>query len=822
MWEKRSSLHEHLPFAVFRRRIVGGIMRTYWRLFICSLILLPFVSAGSECLAQNRPNPFFILIDVSGSMGETPRGWDTTKIAAVRKNLTEFVGRLPDQTEVTFFPFSKTILEERHFALPQDRDAVTRYVAGITEQKAWTYAWRSLDRVLAIAAQTVEKSPGTTANVFIFSDGEDNDPSGPTQEGVLKRYSDLLLSKGEDKRINAWHISLGFSLSPETVKTDQDYGVLVVPSTSGVDIMPPVANFDWVPRQPTVSDEVTFRDASSGRIRSYRWDFGDGEQSDLKAPRAKIFKRAGTFTVTLTVTGENSMSASTPYRLTVVPETVTEPGFDVKDREGVVGKPVGFQNRSQGPVARFRWDFGDGSASGDENPYHAYDRAGKFDVALVVTDQKGNEKRAEKREAVDIRPGQPKAEFRGPEKAGLGEDVSFYDVSSGQIDRREWSFGDGTPVAADTNPTHRFAKPGRFTVVLACEGPGGKESVSHDVEVVPPSPPVARFIAGDPKPKVRTPVRFADISRGSVDRVTWGFGDGSPAVEVSYRAEGGETERYVEHTFANPGEITVTLDVIGPGGTDRTEQRIRLGVNPVAAKAMFQAKPTSGRGTLDVLFHNTSEGIAKEYVWDFGDGSQLLRTGSNEDVRHTFQPGQHTVTLKAVPVDGSAASVYTEQIAVAKPYPKWLIHLVWIVPVAGLALAGIRLWRRRYADGVRMNWLRTLTGEIRYRVKDVEMWSKVPILNRPKDSFKFSLEEPEKPVSGFSPDAGSQHSRVRGPLVGTLTVSVDPDNKSRTFTLSLLSTDTEQQPLEFGPCEVNPDGINETPEMAGYVFQYSP
>jgi len=48
------------------------------------------------------------------------------------------------------------------------------------------------------------------------------------------------------------------------------------------------------------------------------------------------------------------------------------------------------EEESGGPF-KFKWDFGDGATSTEQNPSHTYDKIGEYTATLTVTDQKGNE-----------------------------------------------------------------------------------------------------------------------------------------------------------------------------------------------------------------------------------------------------------------------------------------------------------------------------------------------------------------------------------------------------------------------------------------------
>jgi len=72
----------------------------------------------------------------------------------------------------------------------------------------------------------------------------------------------------------------------------------------------------------------------------------------------------------------------------------------------LAGQPVSFTNRSASPdgsIAHVLWDFGDGPPSTHSDGNHAYSRAGKFRVTLIVWDNHGRGAIAE--QTVTVRQG---------------------------------------------------------------------------------------------------------------------------------------------------------------------------------------------------------------------------------------------------------------------------------------------------------------------------------------------------------------------------------------------------------------------------------
>lgn len=85
---------------------------------------------------------------------------------------------------------------------------------------------------------------------------------------------------------------------------------------------PPAANFTAEPRAGIAPLVVQFTNQSTGSITTYAWDFGDGETSSQPSPQ-HTFTQAGTFSVSLTVTGANGADTETKTDyITVAPAPV--------------------------------------------------------------------------------------------------------------------------------------------------------------------------------------------------------------------------------------------------------------------------------------------------------------------------------------------------------------------------------------------------------------------------------------------------------------------------------------------------------------------
>ncbi len=133
---------------------------------------------------------------------------------------------------------------------------------------------------------------------------------------------------------------------------------------------------------------ITFSGTGSGNhtIVTWFWDFGDGQTSTDQYP-VHVFAHTGTYIVCLTVTDSEGNQATNCHNLTVINDNdLCDASFTFYTDHS--GNNIVFNNRSAGITdhTTYRWEFGDGTISTDENPHHAYAKAGIYTICLFVTD----------------------------------------------------------------------------------------------------------------------------------------------------------------------------------------------------------------------------------------------------------------------------------------------------------------------------------------------------------------------------------------------------------------------------------------------------
>lgn len=143
---------------------------------------------------------------------------------------------------------------------------------------------------------------------------------------------------------------------------------------------------------------------------------------------------------------------------------------------------VTFQNFTSGHIARYLWDFGDGSTSLEKSPTHTYLNEGIYTVKLNVINSTGAQGIATKTDyiKVDLNESIPffyvdsiSNPYSVQTATNLGEtpkEFVFVDQSDGEIAQRNWLFGDGNTLTVEDpdihETSHIYQEPGSYTVTL--------------------------------------------------------------------------------------------------------------------------------------------------------------------------------------------------------------------------------------------------------------------------------------------------------------------------------------------------------------------
>lgn len=225
----------------------------------------------------------------------------------------------------------------------------------------------------------------------------------------------------------------------------------------------------------------TFSDQSQNAT-SRSWNFGDGTSS-TQAVASKVYSTPGTYTVTLTATGAGGVT-STASRSVVVTGALTA-AFRFSPASPTTSETVQFTDDSTGGVTSWRWVFGDGETSNEQNPTKRYSTASTYSVTLTVfrnSEASSVTKTITVRNPAPVTPSVTAAFDFTPANPAVGQSVSFTDQSTGSPTVWAWSFGDGR-ASNQRNPTVSFSAPGTYHVTLTASNAGNSGAITKQVTV---------------------------------------------------------------------------------------------------------------------------------------------------------------------------------------------------------------------------------------------------------------------------------------------------------------------------------------------------
>jgi len=259
---------------------------------------------------------------------------------------------------------------------------------------------------------------------------------------------------------------------------------------------------DAGPDQASETGAVVYLDATGTVYRgagvlSHAWGFGDGSATGSGLYVEHVYDRAGTFTVTLTVSDGQAQDSDT-CKVTVAqrnepPAAVIAPaGPHETDRLTPLelsAAPSTDDDPSWPAGAAFEWDMGDGSGATGVTVSHTYTRLGLFVVTLTVTDAGG--KFALNRTTVEVANIPPTAELDGTAlEAKEGERFTLVVTSSdsdGTVAEVWWDVdaSDGlNPQVTGATLQHAYEEAGTYNVSCVVRDSDGGQTTLHAQVVV--------------------------------------------------------------------------------------------------------------------------------------------------------------------------------------------------------------------------------------------------------------------------------------------------------------------------------------------------
>jgi gliding motility-associated-like protein len=310
----------------------------------------------------------------------------------------------------------------------------------------------------------------------------------------------------------------------------------------------PIADFSF--NNVCLYDSASFTNQStisSGIISIYQWDFGDGHSSNIPSPTHK-FTQSGNYSISLTAVSGNNCSDTIFQTITVfaIPQAAIMTN-NVCDQQSASFTDA--TNNNGTLITSWQWDFGNGTASTEQNPSIVFASDGTYHSSLIVTTSEGCSDTAE--QIIEIYP-LPIADYT-TNTVCLNETSYFSNLSylsSGSMNY-QWNFGDGN-TSITQSPTHTYLSEGAYQVTLKTISDKGCEDDITQLLTIYPLP-VVNFSPDLYNGCMPLDVIFANyttISSTNLQSFEWDFGDGNTSSSQS-----------PNHSFTQSGIYPISLTV---------------------------------------------------------------------------------------------------------------------------------------------------------------------------------------------------------------------------------------------------------------------
>lgn len=315
---------------------------------------------------------------------------------------------------------------------------------------------------------------------------------------------------------------------------------------------------------------------------------------------------------------------------------------------------------SDGTIEHYEWSADDGQTTAGKNAMMTFDKAGQYDIELVVIDEFGSSDTTHQTVTV-ITNQRPKADFTvkpdsGPAPLEITLDASTStDPNGDDLESYEWSAGQKKTAGQKASMTFTEVGTHQITLVVT-DVLGAADSIQKTITVTEPVPELkANFtVSSETGTEPLTVTLDASTSTGNITNYEWSTSDG----QIKFGQQ-------VTFTFQKAGSHTVTLTVTDKENGTATSKPQTVVVEskpyqppsenkPPLANFDWNVTPEQANGPFTVSLDGSrsldSDGTIVSYQWRSNGQS-----ASGEQAILVFQTaGTYTVTLTVTDNDGAS------------------------------------------------------------------------------------------------------------------------------------------------------------------------
>ncbi|TCJ13780.1 PKD domain-containing protein [Flaviaesturariibacter flavus] len=399
---------------------------------------------------------------------------------------------------------------------------------------------------------------------------------------------------------------------------------------------------------------ITFTNTSTGNgPLQYDWHFGDNTTGTQQSP-VHNYSATGIYGVKLIVTDAFGCKDSTD-RPNYINISFPHASFSMRSYTANCPPLDDTIRNLSTDYLRSAWDFGDGSTSSLNSPFHRYSYAGSYNLKLTVTGPGGCTD--DTTMVIDIKG--PSGSFTyAPLKGCMPFTVDFA-ATTQHRDSIIWDYGDGnTWFTKSETASHVYSDTGNFqpriilTDTSGCSVSIFGDEIVHSYKVYPKLD-ASLFNLCD-----SGVVNFSGLS-ASNDVLTgwqWDFGDGGSA-----------TVQHPSHNYTTPGTYTVTLtntSQFGCTGTVST-QPITVHVSPKIAVV-----PPAAAACAPATFSfagNVTRNVPGTLTWSWTFGNGNTSTAQNPTAQVYPVPNTYRIRALVTHSNGCTDSAFSD--VLVRPLP---------------------------------------------------------------------------------------------------------------------------------------------------------